>query len=72
MRDGTPIHQGRPRNRFPAGWSEDRVRTVLEHYDQQPEDDAVAEDEAALRLRGQTVIVIPKRLPRSKSDGRER
>ncbi len=50
------------RNRFPAGWNEDRVRTVLEHYEQQSEDEAVAEDEAAFRLRGQTVVVVPKRL----------
>lgn len=50
------------RNRFPAGWNEDRVRSVLEHYEQQTEDEAVAEDEAAFRLRGQTVIVVPKRL----------
>lgn len=50
------------RNRFPAGWSEARVRRVLEHYEGQTEDEAVAEDEAAFQLRGQTVIVVPKRL----------
>ena len=50
------------RNRFPSGWNEDRVLSVLEHYEQQTEDEAVAEDEAAFRLRGQTMIVIPKRL----------
>jgi hypothetical protein len=50
------------RNRFPAGWDEDRVHSVLEHYEKQTEDEAVAEDEAAFRLRGQAVVVIPKRL----------
>ncbi len=50
------------RNRFPAGWNEARVRRVLEHYERQTEDEAVAEDEAAFRLRGQTVMVVPKRL----------
>jgi hypothetical protein len=50
------------RNRFPAGWNEARVRKVLEHYEAQTEDEAVAEDEAALQLRGQTVMVVPKRL----------
>jgi len=35
------------RNRFPAGWNEARVRRVLEHYEGQTEDEAVAEDEAA-------------------------
>ncbi len=50
------------RNRFPAGWDEARVRRVLEHYEGQTEDEAVAEDEAAFRMRGQTVMVVPKRL----------
>ncbi|MGA2074150.1 MAG: hypothetical protein ABSH52_11665 [Terriglobia bacterium] len=49
-------------NRFPAGWDESRVRSVLEHYEQQTEDEAAAEDEAAFRKRGQTVVLIPKRL----------
>ena len=50
------------RNRFPAGWNEARVRRVLEHYERQTEDEAVAEDEAAFQSRGQTVMVVPKRL----------
>ncbi|HMD96870.1 MAG TPA: hypothetical protein VKM93_06000 [Terriglobia bacterium] len=50
------------RNRFPAGWNEARVQRVLEHYEGQTEDEAVAEDEAAFQLRGQTVMVVPKRL----------
>ena len=50
------------RNRFPAGWNEARVRRVLAHYEQQTEEEAVAEDEAAFQLRGQTVMVVPQRL----------
>lgn len=50
------------RNRFPAGWDEARVRRVLEHYEGQTEAEAVAEDEAAFQLRGQTVMVVPKGL----------
>lgn len=50
------------RNRFPAGWDEARVRRVLEDYERQMEDEAVAEDEAAFQRRGQTVMVVPKRL----------
>jgi hypothetical protein len=50
------------RNRFPAGWSEARVRAVLKHYEEQTEEEAVAEDEAAFRARGQTVMVVPRRL----------
>ena len=50
------------RNRFPAGWNEARVQRVLEHYEGQTEEEAVAEDEAAFALRGHTVMVVPKRL----------
>lgn len=49
-------------NRFPAGWDEDRVRRVLERYEGQTGEAAVAEDEAAFQLRNQTLLVVPKRL----------
>jgi hypothetical protein len=55
------------RNRFPPGWTGDRVRKVLEHYEQKSEDVAVAEDEAAFRLKGQAAAEVPKRLTRNKS-----
>jgi hypothetical protein len=32
---------------FPKGWDEDRVRRVLQHYEEQSAEEAVAEDEAA-------------------------
>jgi hypothetical protein len=32
---------------FPPGWDEDRVRRVLTPYEEQTEEEAVAEDEAA-------------------------
>jgi len=50
------------RNRFPKGWNESRVRELLEHYEGQTEDEAVAEDEAAFRRRDHAVVVVPKRL----------
>jgi hypothetical protein len=50
------------RSRFPKGWNEARVRAVLEHYESQTEDEAVAEDEAAFRRRDQAVVVVPKEL----------
>jgi len=34
------------KNKFPKGWNEARVRRLLRHYEQQTEDEAVAEDEA--------------------------
>ena len=33
--------------KFPQGWDEERVRRVLEHYEDQSDEEAVAEDEAA-------------------------
>jgi hypothetical protein len=50
------------KNRFPAGWDEERVRAVLQHYEEQTDEEAVAEDEAAFSSRGQTVMVVPQRL----------
>jgi len=50
------------RNRFPPGWDEARVQSVLEHYEHQTEDEAVAEDEAAFQSRGQAVVLVPRRL----------
>jgi len=50
------------RNQFPAGWDEARVQKVIKHYENQTEDEAVAEDEAAFPKRGQTVMVVPTRL----------
>jgi len=47
---------------YPAGWNEERVRKVLQHYERQTEEEAVAEDEATLRRRDQTVMIVPKRL----------
>ena len=48
--------------RLPERWSEARVADVIAHYETQSEDEAVAEDEAALSDPGQTVMVIPTRL----------
>ena len=51
-------------NRFPPGWDEARVRRVLAHYDQQTEEEAVAEDEdeAAFEDGAHTVMRIPTEL----------
>jgi hypothetical protein len=51
-----------PKQKFPRGWNEARVRRVLEHYENQTEDEAVAEDEAAFKAKGQTVMVVPTEL----------
>ena len=45
--------------RFPSGWDEDRVRRVLAHYEDQSEEEAVAEDEAARESRTHAFIEVP-------------
>jgi hypothetical protein len=47
---------------FPPGWDEERVRQVLAHYEEQTEDEAVAEDEAAIEESTQTVMEVPHEL----------
>ena len=34
-------------NKYPPGWNEERVQSVIDYYGNQTEDEAVAEDEAA-------------------------
>jgi len=46
-------------NRFPPGWDEKRVKRVITHYESQSEDEAVAEDEAAM---SGTVMDVPAEL----------
>jgi hypothetical protein len=48
--------------KFPPGWDEERVRKVIANYEQQSEEEAVAEDEAAFQQSSQTVIEVPKEL----------
>jgi hypothetical protein len=45
-------------NEFPGGWDESRVRKVLAHYDEQPQDEALAEDEAGV-ASSETVMNVP-------------
>jgi len=49
-------------SRYPRGWDEERVRRVLEHYQSQTEEEAVAEDEASFEDPSQTYMEIPRRL----------
>lgn len=45
------------KNQFPPGWDEARVRDVIDYYENQTEDDAVAEDEAA--FADSTMMAVP-------------
>ena len=45
--------------RFPEGWDQARVSRVLEHYEAQTDDEAVAEDEAAYEATTHTTMDVP-------------
>lgn len=47
---------------FPPGWDEQRVRTLLNHYEKQTEQEAIAEDEASYEDASYTVMEVPKEL----------
>ncbi len=50
------------KTKFPPGWDEERVRKVLAHYEEQSEEETVAEDEAAFVGAKDTVMEVPKEL----------
>ena len=49
-------------SKYPKGWDDGRVQRVLEHYEAQSEEEAVAEDEAAYEDKEQTFIEVPNEL----------
>ena len=48
-------------NKFPSGWDQARVQRLLAHYEEQSEDEAVAEDEAGVEP-SETVMSVPRDL----------
>ncbi len=49
-------------NQFPLGWDEARIQKVIAHYENQTEDDALAEDETILAKPTKTVMEVPNEL----------
>jgi hypothetical protein len=49
-------------SKFPEGWDEERVRRLLDHYEQQSESEAVAEDEAVSEDDARVLVAVPKEL----------
>ncbi len=49
-------------SRFPEGWDEERVRKVLRQYQDQTEEEAVAEDEAGYEDRTESIVEVPVEL----------
>ena len=49
--------------KFPPGWGEERVKRLIEYYDNLSEDELAAEDDAAAEEHdGQAVITVPEAL----------
>ena len=49
-------------NRYPPGWDSERVRRLIQHYEAQTDEEAIAEDEAAFEAPKITVMDIPTEL----------
>ena len=49
------------KNKLPAGWTEDKIKGIIDHYESQTEDEAIAEDEAALVVE-ETLMQVPTKL----------
>jgi hypothetical protein len=47
---------------FPPGWDEARVQRVLEHYEGQSDEEALAEDEASFETTTHTAMEVPVEL----------
>ena len=46
-------------HKYPPGWDEERVKRVLDHYEIQSDEEAVAEDEAAYEGTTHTLMKVP-------------
>jgi hypothetical protein len=46
-------------NQYPKGWDRKRVQAVISHYENQSDDDAIAEDEAAYHNDAFTMMAVP-------------
>ena len=49
-------------NEFPAGWDEERVQSIIDYYENQTEDEAVAEAEARWQDESITLMEVPTEL----------
>jgi hypothetical protein len=50
------------KQRLPRGWTEERIRELATHHDQQTDAEHAAEIEAALSAEEQTVMAVPTEL----------
>jgi hypothetical protein len=50
------------KQRLPKGWTQEKIRKLAKHYDNQTEDEQAAEIDAALAEENQAVMVVPTEL----------
>ncbi len=50
------------KQKFPPGWSEQKVRAVIEHYEQLTDDELAREIETAPEVTDETLISVPTEL----------
>jgi hypothetical protein len=50
------------KQKYPRGWDEKRVREVIDHYENQTEDEQFAEIEAAQKAENITMMAVPTEL----------
>ena len=50
------------KQRLPKGWTEEQIRKLAEHHDNMTEDQQVAEIEASLNDKNQTMMMVPTEL----------
>ena len=48
--------------KFPPGWNQKRVQRVIDHYENQTEEEQAAEIEAAIEQEGFTIMAVPNDL----------
>ena len=49
-------------NRYPKGWNRKKVQRVIAYYENQTDDEAIAEVEAAYKDASTTMMQIPNKL----------
>jgi len=61
-RHSTRRKAGKIKPPFPPGWSERKVRAVIQHYEQLTDEELAHEIETAPEITGETLISVPTKL----------
>ena len=52
----------KPKQEYPLGWDEKRVREVIDYYENQSDEEHLAEIEAAQKAENITMMAVPTEL----------